>query len=127
MKSKLGIIDRQTLDTIEQKIISTKIELLDYQYTFDETEYNFDFLVKLHKYLFEDLYYLKNDNLRSNIDEFTKQKVNQYMKILTVIGSVNQEELNLIPTIFDKLWLMQLFTDGNSRTLVAFLKIYALF
>lgn len=124
MINKLGILSKGRFEQIENTLIETKISLLDYEFTLGESEYNFDFLIKLHDYLFGDIYILQNHGLRNFIDDEVKNRINALLNRLTikgVYGVFDEESLD----IFYKLWQIQIFTDGNARTLIGFLKIYA--
>ncbi|MBE6138270.1 MAG: hypothetical protein E7173_00815 [Firmicutes bacterium] len=120
--NKLGIINYERLEQIENKIVSVKIELLDENSNFNMTDLNLEFLIRIHKFLFGDIYY--DDYLAPrtlNPDEF--EKVHSIFELLVQIGAFRQN-LELIPELFIRLWEMQIFRDGNTRTLYAFLKIY---
>lgn len=122
--NKLGIFNKETFYKIENSLIEAKIAILDYDFTFGEAEYNFNFLIKLHKFLFEVFFILENYGLRSSIDSEAQNEVNELLyrlNIKGVYGIFDEESLE----IFYKLWEMQIFSDGNTRTLIAFLKIYA--
>jgi len=123
MQSRLGILNSEKLAEVESSLIRNKIELLSYDFTFDKEDYDFDFLIQIHKYLFADIYILENNNLQEYIDENIVEIINRLMHRLTEKGidlTFDEETLE----IFDEIWRMQIFKDGNTRTLIAFLKIY---
>lgn len=123
IQNKLGITDIEYLNKIEFEIIKNKIDLLDYRYTFNESEYSVEFLIKLHKYLFDDIYFLENNDLQDYVDEEYYQKANKLIKDLIDKG-INKQFDRQTSDVFYELYAMQLFKDGNARTLIAFFKIY---
>lgn len=124
--NKLGILNKETLLIVEKSLVETKISLLDYEFTFGECEFNIQFLINLHEYLFGDIYVLQNNDLRGGVS-LSKEDQDQVntllyrLNIKGVYGVFDEESLD----IFHRLWDMQIFSDGNTRTLIAFLKIYA--
>ncbi len=96
---------------------------MDYRYTFNESEYSVEFLIKLHKYLFDDIYFLENNDLQDYVDEEYYAKANNLIKNLIDKG-INKQFDRQTSDVFYELYTMQLFKDGNTRTLIAFFKIY---
>ncbi len=121
MKNKLGIDDKFILEKIELEIVKTKIQLLDYNFTFNKNGFGFDYLIELHKYLFNDIYYFDNSDIRKSIDDKIKQHINNLMKQLLVLTPNEEEKINCI---LDELWQIQIFNNGNTRTLLAFYKVF---
>lgn len=123
MQNKLGILDDRTLEQIEELLIKNKIMMLNYEFTFNESEYNFNFLVKIHEYLFASIYDFDNHHLNSYVDDNIINEVNKLLRMLSlkgIIGEFDHESLEILYL----LWQMQIFINGNTRTLIAFLKIY---
>jgi len=122
IRNKLGVRNYEQMRQIEKDIVSTKIKLLDDRITFNMNELNLEFLVRIHKFLFGDLYYDDYTEPRKLTSDELK-KINNIFEVLVEIG-VSMENLNLLTDLFITLWDMQIFSDGNTRTLCAFLKIY---
>lgn len=124
IKNKLGVRNYEHLAQVEKEIVSTKIKLLDDRITFNIDELNLEFLVRIHKFLFGDIYDEEYTTTRQVTNKELKDLNNIFTQLMK-LGIVGENiDLQLLESLFVKLWYYQLFYDGNTRTLLAFLKIY---
>ena len=123
MGNKIGITDEEILRNIEYKLTNFKHKLIDETYLFnEETIFSLEYLEKLHIFLFCDIYEEDDCKIRNSISELTRKKLQMLLdKIKTLTYDMNKEEL--ANCIYD-IWKEQIFLDGNTRTLRAFLKVY---
>lgn len=119
--NKLGI-EKNKLDKIEKQIINLKLNMLDETFTFNSTDFDLRYLVKLHSYLFDEFYFNCDRGLRrlSNIE---KKLINELLKEISYVCINNPCDINLIINNIVEIWALQPFVNGNTRTLVAFLKV----
>ena len=122
MENKLGVSDVKLFD-IERKIVNFKFNLLDEYITFNKNIFEFEYLLELHKFLFSDLYFDKDLEIR-NLDEI---EINIIETILIFIEDIclnnNNNRINELLNLMYKLWEIQPFQNGNTRTLIAYLYI----
>ena len=121
MENKLGVSNSKLFD-IERKIVNFKLNLLDEYITFNKNIFEFQYLIELHKFLFSDLYFDKNLEIR-NFDEV---EINNIETILVFIENAcinNRERIDELLSLIYKLWEIQPFQNGNTRTLIAYLYI----
>lgn len=124
IENKLGVRSYEQLAQIEKEIISVKVKLLDDKITFNMDDLNLEFLVRVHKFLFSDIYEDKYLKIRKMSEEEYKE-IDLIFKQLIRLGVYGAEiNLKLLESLFIKLWKYQLFYDGNTRTILAFLKLY---
>ena len=122
MDNKLGIYDRNLLKDIEYKLTSMKYSLLDGNFTFNEdTIFSISYLEKLHIFLFRDLYPLSQCKIREDVSKETIDRLNETMEKMRFVGEMSTSKL--ADLIYD-IWKEQIFFDGNTRTIKAFLKVY---
>ena len=124
IENKLGIRNYSQLEKVEREIITAKIKLLDDYITFNMDTLNLEFLMRIHHFLFEDIYDKKDLEMR-NISDYEQKELNRIFDLLMDLGlqGVNID-IKLTERLFKRLWYLQLFGDGNTRTLLAFLKLY---
>lgn len=123
-KNKLGISNYGVLESVEKHIVSAKIQVLDNYITFNKDKLDLELLNSIHRFLFEDIYYEEDIRLRK-IDNYDLKSINYVFELLNKLGLQGQNiDVHLISEIFKYLWDCQLFYDGNTRTLIAFLKLY---
>lgn len=121
MENKLGVSDAKLFD-IERKLVNFKFNLLDEYITFNKNIFDFEYLIELHKFLFSNLYFDKNIEIRN----FDKIEINTIETILVFIEDIclnNRDRINELLSLIYKLWEMQPFQNGNTRTLIAYLYI----
>lgn len=121
MENKLGVNEYKLLD-IEKKIINLKLNLLDVTYTFNKSTFDFEYLIRLNAYLFSDLYYEKDFGIRY----LSKEEIctiEEYLKNITHIWINNPTDFDSILNYIESIWDLQPFVVGNTRTMVAYLKM----
>ena len=122
MENKLGIYNSNTLHEAQRKIIKTKLSVLDETFTFNLREFDFEYLVRMHKYLFCDFYSFKFDSAL----DFPKdiyEDMEEIMKSIRLLCIYSPEDKNTLIELLYQLWEMQAFTDGNTRTILGFFKV----
>lgn len=125
MKNKLGITDPLEIKRIEYDISNFKHKLLNESFLFNEDSvFTIAYLEKIHTFLFQDLFDENFCRVKDNLsDEALAYIQNTLYKIKEdVLGNDFQSLANDIYT----LWEYQMFIDGNTRTIRAFLKIVCL-
>lgn len=125
MKNKIGINNEDELRMIEYKISNFKHRLINENFLFnEETIFSIEYLEKLHRFLFGDIYYDCDCKVKESISETIKIKIQEILnKIHLLVFDMNKEDL--ANCIYD-IWNEQIFYDGNTRTLRAFLKVYCM-
>jgi len=121
MNNKLGI-NEERMNKIEKELVKMKLNFLDEYFTFNNQELNFNFLKCLHDFLFCDFYYKKDLNVRKM--SFQEEKlINIYLRKIINICITKPQDIDNILQIVCSIWEMQPFIIGNTRTLIAYLKI----
>ena len=116
----LGIYNRKELQEIEYYLFNTKYHLINESFTFNaEGLFTLDYLEKIHIFLFSDVYGI--DNCKLNITEDTQKEVMKLLEEIKEMLDFNDNE-KLADTLY-KLWEYQIFLDGNTRTILCYLKI----
>ena len=121
MRNKLGLNEEKLL-SIEKEIVSTKLKLLDEEFLFNSDIFTLEYLKEIHLFLFSDLYYDDDLSFRTLSKEELK-----YIEIL--FNSIKKicinmyENIEIIMETLVKLWELQIFKDGNTRTLLGYLSI----
>ena len=121
MENKLGVSEAKLFD-LERKLVNFKFNLLDEYITFNKNLFELDYLIELHKFLFSDLYFDKDIEIRN----FDKIEINNIETILIFIENVcinSRDRVDELLSLIYKLWEMQPFQNGNTRTLIAYLYI----
>lgn len=121
MKNKLGVSEFK-LKEVEFKIVNFKFNLLDEYFTFNSNIFELDFLSKLHNFLFSDLYFDYQLQIRTLSKEHRDYINSMFKKIENICKSSNSSKEILLDLIYN-IWDLQPFFDGNTRTLLAYLKI----
>lgn len=119
MKNKLGLNDLDVLD-VEEALVAYKSSLLNEKVSFNQTNFNLDYLIKLNDFLFGDLYTYagKISSRYTQDDHFYIHSIVDRIVLLIESNSQNVEELLfLIKELID----MQIFECGNKRTILLFL------
>lgn len=121
MQNKYGL-DYEKLLFVERKIVNTKLNLLDEQFIFGEDVFGLEYIKQIHNFLFSDLYHEEQLNLRK-----LSQEEYKYIKfLLNSIKEICINQDNCIDMLIEnliKIWKLQIFKDGNTRTLVGYLSI----
>lgn len=119
MISKIGVSEYK-LDTYEYNSVKFKLSQLDEEFTFNEPTLNYNFLVKLNKFLFEDIYgfkTLENKNIKNNDIE----EINSIFDNI-IYSCIDKNYSELLKNIIN-LWEKQVLIIGNTRTLIGLLII----
>ena len=116
MNNKLGLSDFKIID-VEKKIVNLKLNLIDEYFTFNERELNFNYLEKINKFLFSDIY----ESIE--VKEDVKNIINKYLGIITDMLMEDKENITSVLDIIKNIWFLQPFVGGNTRTLIAYLII----
>ena len=119
-KNQLGITNFETLEEAERKIVSDKQQKINSSMTFGENWLNLRYLEKLHCYLFGDIYEKEDLKIRTVYEREDLEKINAFLFQINQKELTEQEE----KVAFQKLWDLQLFKDGNTRTLISYFKVY---
>ena len=125
MVNKLGIIDYIELKRVEYVLTNFKYRMMDINFMFNESSiFSIDYLEKIHIYLFQDIYDEEFCKIKDNISVETLAYIqNTLYKIKEDV--MNLDIVSLSNDIYT-LWEYQMFVDGNTRTIRAFLKIVCL-
>ena len=121
MENKLGI-EEQRLSIIERKLINFKLNLLDQSFSFNCIKFDIDYLNSLSIFLFGDIY--SNDELKMRFNDGKEKSI-----INEQLNNINNELLkeninaNYIVECVIYIWKLQPYIIGNTRIMVAFLKI----
>lgn len=122
MENNLGFSNVQKIKEIEYYLFNTKYHLIDETFTFNETNlFDINYLEKIHIFLFSDVYPKKFCKIRETIPEKTKKEINNELKKLKEM--LLFEDTLGIKDIIYKIWEYQIFHDGNTRTILCYLKI----
>ena len=144
LKNKLGITNAEKLKKTESDIVILKIAEV-YAELPKTPKYNpsSDYLLELHKYLFEDVYGFAGEYRTIHIEkaeralaflsveysepEEISDKVENIFKTIrgTDFYSLNNEEkIDYVTNILVDLWKIHPFREGNTRTSLVFLKCF---
>lgn len=121
MKNKLGLSDNKLL-YVERKLVNAKLNLLDEEFIFDNNIFSLEFLKKIHIFLFGDIYYEEYLGLRN----LSKEEIKYIDTLLDSINKIcinNYKCIEILLETLVKLWELQIFKDGNTRTLLGYLSI----
>lgn len=117
MRNKLGL-ENDEIESIESKLYDLKSSFIDYRVTFNVGDFNLDYLIKLHDFLFGDLYY-DTDSISDRYKD--EDKILFESKIQEIISLIKSEgDPGVIASLINELIDYQIFDDGNSRTIHLF-------
>lgn len=123
MENKLGISNQEELKKIELALTNEKYKLINEFYTFnEETIFSVDFLEKLHIFLFNDIYDLEYCKIKESLSSEKRKEINEILKKLNLLYL--KFNIDVFCKLIYDLWRIQMFYDGNTRTILSFLKIY---
>ena len=114
MRNKLGL-NNEKLFSVEKIIVTTK-------FIFNNDIFSLEFLRQLHLFLFSDLYYEEDLAFR----ELTQEEITYIEVLFNSIKEVCIREYNNVDMLMEtlaKFWELQIFKDGNTRTLLGYLSI----
>jgi len=111
-----------SLENRIENLIKYKIDILDEEITFGKTTYDVEYLIKLHKFLYGDVYEWAGQ-IRKSVTKEDIEETNSVIETLVILSQCFVPELyeEYLETI-DYLKYMQIFKDGNKRTIYAFVK-----
>lgn len=122
MENNLGFNNSEKIKEIEYYLFNTKYHLIDETFTFNETDlFNTKYLEKIHLFLFSDVYPIELCKIRENVSENTINEINYELKKLKEM--LIYEDTTGIKDMIYKIWEYQIFHDGNTRTILCYLKI----
>lgn len=120
--NKLGITDEDVID----KIVQLKMSILTSNFTFNEEKRELDYLKKLHNFLFGDIYYDAGNYSKRITPEILKEASNLIEEINSLSDYIDYGYDEINESLNNKkkeLINLQLFDDGNNRTISAYFKI----
>ena len=114
-----------TGNSIEKRVenlIKYKIDMLDEEVTFGKSTYDVEYLVKLHEFLYGDTYEWAGQ-IRKSVTEKDIEEINTAIETLVILSQCFVSDIydEYLDTI-DYLKYVQMFEDGNKRTIYAFVK-----
>ena len=117
--NKLGLDDIEA-EEASSKIVARKAEILTEKMTFGCPNYDLEYLCKLHDFLFGDVYY--NTDMIS--DRYKGTDLTEIERKIEHIFSLicGKEDMDEIKREVADLVDMQLFDDGNNRTITLFVR-----
>lgn len=122
LNNKLGIKDIYLIKKIEYYLFNIKYHIIHADYTFKETDiFDSNYLEKIHIFLFNDIYDIDKCKIRKSVPKEDIDFVNEKLKELENL--LQEENYKKIRTNIYDIWERQLFYDGNTRTILCFLKI----
>ena len=122
MNNKLGINNTNRIREIEYYIFNIKYSLIDENYTFNvDSIFTLKYLECLHDFLFGDIYDKNICKIRQNIKDKEIEEINILLN--KIKDCVYNNDINKLKDIIYKIWEKQIFYDGNTRTLLCFLKV----
>lgn len=122
MKNNLGLTNSNKIKEIEYYLFNTKYHIIDENYTFNEDNFfSTNYLEKIHIFLFNDIYEIEDCKIREKISENQIIEINEKLQLLK--QKLIYEDFEGIKEIIYYIWEKQIFYDGNTRTILCFLKI----
>ena len=132
LKNKLGILDEKTLVEAERKLTTLKLAELGHNPI--PGELNFDYLRKIHRFLFSDIYEWAGENRKIDISrgnifcmhELIDVCMNKLMDELKSEGFLNSldrdEVIKRLAYYIGEMNTIHPFREGNGRTQRAFIR-----
>lgn len=133
LKNNLNINDKEKLDEVER--VLTSYRMAELFLNNNELEFSVDYYLKIHEYLFKDIYpfagKIRNEVIEKRIPfclpEFIYDNLKQTLlkaeKLATKV--TNEEELiDVIAYLYSELDIIHPFREGNGRTEREFLREY---
>ena len=120
-KNKVGL-DDDDLTEFEEQLFECKSKIIDYRFTFNQKYYGIEYLLKLHEFLFGDLYYYAG-RISDRYNESDKEKFNRDIKFIVSLISSKSPNIEHIVDLINEFVNMQIFVDSNSRTVHLFFNI----
>jgi len=121
MENKIGLTDFK-LKQVERDIINLKLKLLDDKFNFNEYIFSFEYLNKLHEFLFGDIY--DNEYIKSRkLSDVEITFINVLLNHIKIICINNPDNIDDLISSIDELWNFQPFYNGNTRTFLGYLSV----
>ena len=117
-KNKVGLNYDDLID-IEGELFKLKSKLLDYRFTFNQEYFGIEYLLKLHEFLFGDLYDYAG-KISDRYDESDKEEFDADIRTIVSLISSKNPDIAHIADLINDLVDKQIFDDGNSRTIHLF-------
>ncbi len=117
INNKVGLDDDALID-IEEKIFEFKSKILDNRFTFNQEYFGIIYLLRLHEFLFGDLYDYAGKMSERYKDSDKGHFEKEIKTIVSLIGS--KSDVTHIADLINDLIDEQIFDDGNSRTIHLF-------
>lgn len=122
MENRVGIDSPKKLKDLEYYLFNIKYHLIDEYFSFNENDYfTLEYFEKLHEFLFISIYDEQYCKIREDITEENRKKLRKLFLEIREL-SYNFDSESFKEKIY-KLWENQIFYDGNTRTILCFLKI----
>ena len=122
MENNLGLTNIKQIKEIEYYLFNIKYHIIDETFTFNETDlFNTSYLEKIHLFLFSDIYSVDDCKIRKNVSEKIINEINNELKKLKEM-LIYEDTIGVKDMIY-KIWEYQIFHDGNTRTILCYLKI----
>lgn len=119
MKNKLGLNELEILD-VEEALVAYKASLLDEKVSFNQTNFDLDYLIKLNEFLFGDLYtYAGKISDRYEQDDYLY--INSLVQQIVFLVESCNPDIEQIQYLVKELADMQIFECGNKRTILLFI------
>ncbi len=117
-KNKVGLNYDDLVD-IEEELFKFKSKILDYRFTFNQEYFGIEYLLKLHEFLFGDLYDSAG-KISDRYNESDKEEFDIDIKVIVSLISSKNPDIAHIEDLINDLIDKQIFDDGNSRTIRLF-------
>ena len=122
MDNNLGIYGEFEIREMEYKLFNLKYHLVNQEFTFKENDiFSINYLEKLHIFLFSDMYGEEKTKVKDTLDEETRNEVNKLLQKLRDCSTFYDPKT--FSEIIYNIWQYQIFYDGNTRTLLCFIKV----
>ena len=120
--NKLGLNNDSDIREVEYYLFNVKYHLIGEKINFNEDNiFNINFLEKIHIFLFCDIYEDEQVKIRNQVSEKVREDINKLLEELRYI--VLNYDAKRFSEIIYKIWEYQIFYDGNTRTLLCYIKI----
>ncbi len=132
LKNKLDIVDKRKLRSYEKKIVALKLVAINFE-DFGN-KYDEERLKKIHRYLFEDIYYFAGEYRQENIEkenfrfseyEYIEENIKKIMKCVNLVELREysfDELVSKISYIMTELNVLHPFREGNGRAIREFIR-----
>lgn len=116
--NKLGVSNKE-MEEIENRLFEVKSQLVSPNFTFDENEFGIIYLIRLHDFLFGDLYY-DEDKMSERYHDSDKKIFEIKIKRIVYLIKNQYKHINYIYELIQELIDDKIFNIGNKRTINLF-------